>query len=68
MTRIYNEDKEQVVYIYSVGNEFASVELAHPDMSDVYSHVHLTIDEFEDFINKCNELLHSMKTSEKFSF
>lgn len=62
MTRIKSEDKNrQMVYIYSVGNVEATVELAHPDKPNSYNHIHLSIAELEDFISGCQSLLLSMK-------
>jgi len=59
MTRIRSSDKtKQLVYIYNnVLGGCISVELAHPEIDNEYNHCHLTIEEFEEFIDDCQLLL-----------
>ena len=67
MTRIKSIDKKrQMVYIYSVGNVDATVELAHPDKPNAYNHIHLSIDELKAFTEDCQKLIAMMESSEKF--
>ena len=55
-----------MVYIYSVGNVDATVELAHPDKPNAYNHIHLSIDELKAFTEDCQKLIAMMESSEKF--
>jgi hypothetical protein len=67
MAKIYTKNKKKtLVYLYSVGNVMATVELAHPVLADTYTHVHLTLDELKDFVKDCEKLITKMETSEKY--
>lgn len=67
MAKIYSKNKKKtLVYLYSVGNVLATVEISHPVLADTYNNVSLTLDELKSFVKDCEKLITKMETSEKY--
>lgn len=67
MAKIYSKNKKKtLVYLYSVGNVLATVEIAHPVLADTYNHTSLTLNELKSFVKDCERLITKMESSEKY--